>query len=58
MSGVEMIKVLKSEHPETKIIAMSGLGVEDAEKHGVDDLLPKPFTRNQFLESVRTVLEA
>ncbi len=58
MSGVEMIKVLKSEHPDTKIIAMSGLGIEDAEQQGVDGLLPKPFTRNQFLESVRVVLEA
>jgi len=58
MSGVEMIKVLKSEHPDTKIIAMSGLGVEDAEEHGVDALLPKPFTRNQFLNSVRLVLDA
>lgn len=58
MTGVEMIKVLKSEHPETKVIAMSGLGVEDAQEYGVDRLLPKPFTRSQFLDSVRVVLEA
>lgn len=58
MTGIEMIRILRSEHPETKIIAMSGLGVEEASEHGVDQLLPKPFTRKQFLESVRVVLEA
>ena len=58
MTGVEMIKVLKAEYPETRIIAMSGLGVEEAQKHGVDQLLPKPFTRSQFLDSINMVLGA
>ena len=56
--GGIVIKKLGTKLPATKIIAMSGLSVEDAEEFGVDGLLPKPFTRNQFLDSVRNVLEA
>jgi CheY-like chemotaxis protein len=60
--GMETIDRFKTEYPSTRIIAMSG-GVERmqdylqiADQIGVDATLRKPFTMEELLRAVRSVL--
>ena len=62
--GIETIRELRQEFPETKIIAMSGgggIGAEEylqmAGKLGAMRTLAKPIHREELLEAVRELLE-
>jgi DNA-binding NtrC family response regulator len=63
--GLEMIQYLRQNHPEAKIIAMSGGGryanydvLKIAKAFGALGVLEKPFARDEMLELVRQVLGA
>lgn len=63
--GAESIRVLKLDYPGASIIAISGrfcssLGgsAEAARELGVHKVLPKPFTREDLLDAVRSVIDA
>jgi len=61
--GIETILELKREHPDTKIIAMSGGGrmgpdgyLELARKFGADHTFSKPFDRQELVQAVKELL--
>lgn len=60
--GIEVIMEIRKQHPEIKIIAMSGgtehasLYLDMAEKLGARRILPKPFTHNDILLAVKELL--
>lgn len=61
--GLEVIRELKAESPDCKIIAMSGggrLGKETylmaASRMGADHVLGKPFDLQEFVDAVRKAL--
>lgn len=62
--GLEVIMELRRINDQVKIIAMSGGGqwglhstLVAAEKLGAQQILTKPFTRERFLQAVRSVIE-
>ena len=63
--GMETIVEIRRERPETKIIAVSGgarVGNTDilkiAKDLGADDIIPKPFDADDFIDRVRRCLDA
>lgn len=63
MSGMEVIRHVRAHAPETRIIAISGGGkvladnyLEEAQSAGADAVVRKPFTMNEFFESVMSVM--
>ena len=62
MNGIAAIMELKNEHPDIKIIAMSGGGaipgdhLEIASKLGVHSVFAKPIRRKEFLKEVKKAL--
>jgi len=61
--GLEMIRELRKDYPQAKIIAMSGGGrtgtmncLEVARAFGAQQVLEKPFTHQEMLEAIRRVL--
>jgi len=61
--GLEMIKELKKEYPDVKIIAISGGGkiegrhyLKLAKKFGVDLTFEKPFNWQKLIESVNEII--
>ncbi|MDH3455883.1 MAG: response regulator [Gemmatimonadota bacterium] len=63
MDGIEMLRRLRKEAPDAKIISMSGGGIQDkehvleiAERLGAARTLSKPFTREELLNVVAAVL--
>ena len=63
--GLEMIQYFRQNHPEARIIAMSGGGRYDnsdtlkiAQLFGALQVLAKPFACEEMLEATRNVLEA
>lgn len=52
LTGREMIHTLRREHPDVRIIAMSGGGLGPGTAELVDATLPKPFSRRAFLDLV------
>lgn len=61
--GLETIRILKKEHPEIRIIAISGGGriepgryLNMAAKLGAGDTLKKPFSRTELLSAVKDQL--
>ncbi len=65
MDGIEMLRRLRKEVPNAKIISMSGGGIQDkehvleiAERLGAARTLSKPFTREELLNVVAAVLRA
>lgn len=61
--GLETIRDLKKDHPEVKILAMTGKNFADgynylfaAKTLGADDSLGKPFERADLLEKVNRLL--
>ena len=57
--GIETIRELRRDFPETKIIAVSGSGAQylsAARDFGVALAFTKPFDRDEMLESVRGLL--
>ena len=62
-NGIELITEIRKKRPDMKIIAISGGGkvkptvfLELKQKHGVEHVLPKPFTERQLLEAVNDCL--
>lgn len=58
--GVETIIELKRDHPNLRIIAISGGGrtrnldfLKLAEEYGADKVLPKPFSEDELLAAVK-----
>ncbi|MGD8227761.1 MAG: response regulator [Desulfobacteraceae bacterium] len=61
IDGMDVIRVIKEERPETKVVVITGYpsvssAVESA-KLGVSDYLRKPFTDDDFMAAVREALE-
>jgi signal transduction histidine kinase/ActR/RegA family two-component response regulator len=61
LSGKDVARAVKSGSPETKVILGTGWGVQlnqmDLVKLGVDDLINKPFNRDDVLSTVRKLLD-
>ena len=62
--GLELIRALHRDHPDVKIIAISGGGATvkltfppEAQELGAHDALHKPFERSELLVKIRGVLE-
>lgn len=62
--GVETIIKLKRDHPDLKIIAISGGGrtrnldfLKLAKQFGADKILAKPFTEKELMEEVNACLK-
>lgn len=62
--GLEIIRELKRGNSDTKIIAISGGGRNDAQDYlelarrfGADHILAKPFSNREFLDVIDKVLE-
>lgn len=62
MDGIELILKLTKEYPDVKIIAISGGGrisasghLDAAQKIGADEVLAKPFTTKQLLDTIQKV---
>jgi two-component system OmpR family response regulator len=57
--GVDYIRVIKKNYPSIKIIMITGYGgaaKDVALENGADFFLEKPFTKEQFFESVKSLL--
>lgn len=61
MDGMEVIKKVKAEKPETEVIVITGYGTTSkavkAMKLGARDFLPKPFTEEQIKASIDDALK-
>jgi DNA-binding response OmpR family regulator len=61
IDGMEVIKKVKEEKPETEVIVITGYGTTakavTAMKLGVHDFLPKPFTEDQIKTSIDEALQ-
>jgi len=61
IDGMEVIKQLKEENPETEVIVITGYGTTatavEAMKLGVHDFLPKPFTEDQIKTAIDEALK-
>lgn len=65
LDGIEAIRRIRDEHPELRVIAMSGGGQIDkadflhmAEALGADGVMEKPVRQEQLLKLVGTVMAA
>lgn len=62
MEGIETIRTVRREHPEVKIVAMSGVAVvavdflELAGRLGADEILRKPFSAKTLTDAVERIL--
>jgi YesN/AraC family two-component response regulator len=63
--GLEIIQEFRRDHPKVKIIAMSGGGrhgsydyLKIAKAFGAQQVLAKPFSHQEILETIIQVLEA
>jgi len=61
IDGMEVIKQIKAEKPETEVIVITGYGTTatavEAMKLGVHDFLPKPFTEDQIKSAIDEALK-
>jgi len=61
IDGMEVIKQIKAEKPETEVIVITGYGTTatavEAMKLGVHDFLPKPFTEDQIKSAIDEALQ-
>jgi DNA-binding response OmpR family regulator len=61
VSGMEIIKQVRAETPETEVIVITGYGTTatavEAMKLGVHDFLPKPFTEEQIKSAIDEALQ-
>ena len=61
IDGMEVIKQIKAENPETDVIVITGYGTTakavEAMKLGVHDFLPKPFTEDQIKKAIDEALQ-
>jgi DNA-binding response OmpR family regulator len=60
INGMEIIKQVKEQKPETEVIVITGYGTTaiavEAMKIGVHDFLPKPFTEDQITTAIAGAL--
>lgn len=60
INGMEVIKRIKADKPETEVIVITGYGTTatavEAMKMGVHDFLPKPFTEDQIKGAIKDAL--
>lgn len=63
MDGIELLVNIRRSFPETRVLAMSGGGLlsreqalGDASLLGADEILPKPFTKDEVLATVDRIL--
>lgn len=60
IDGMEVIKQVKSDTPDTEVVVITGYGTTEtaveAMKIGVHDFLPKPFTDDQIKSAVNEAL--
>jgi len=61
MDGMEVIKKVKSQKPDTEVVVITGYGTSatavEAMKLGAHDFLPKPFTEEQIKAAVDDVFK-
>ncbi len=61
MDGIEVLKVVKTYHPDIEVLVMSGHGTIDtavqATKLGAQDFIEKPFSLDELVESVGNALK-
>lgn len=61
MTGIDLLKKIKEEQPETEVIVITGYGTVktaiDALKYGAYDFIEKPFTPEVLLNAVARCLE-
>jgi len=61
IDGMEVIKQVREEKPETEVIVITGYGTTstavEAMKMGVHDFLPKPFTDDQIKTAINEALQ-
>ncbi len=61
IDGMEVIKQVKKETPETEVVVITGYGTTaravEAMKLGVHDFLPKPFTEDQIKTAIGDALK-
>lgn len=58
MGGMELAQIVRRDWPDTKIIAISGLGIDAELRQHVDGALAKPFSRDVLLAEIRRVLKS
>ena len=62
MNGMDVIKQVQQQTPDTKFIVITGFVstsvAVDAMNTGVIDFLPKPFSEGQIIKSVNTILRS
>ena len=62
MDGVKLISAIKAQDPQVKLIAVTGHVQEDklaaAEKAGADQILTKPFRKDDLLKTMSRVLSS
>ena len=61
MDGIEVLKTVKTYHPEIEVVIMSGHGTIDtavkATKLGAQDFIEKPFSLDRITQSIAEVLK-
>jgi UDP-3-O-acyl N-acetylglucosamine deacetylase len=61
MDGIEVLKTVKTYHPEIEVLIMSGHGTIDtavkATKLGAQDFIEKPFSLDRITQSIAEVLK-
>ena len=61
IDGMEVIRKVKAQKPETVVIVITGYGTAatavEAMKLGVSDFLPKPFTEDQIKTAITSALK-
>jgi len=62
IDGMEIIRKVKQQTPETEVVVITGYGttatVVEAMKLGVSDFLPKPFTEDQIKAAIDGALKS
>ncbi len=59
MNGMDVVRSIKKENPDTAVVMITGYPTEDTEKEaqklGVDDYIAKPFHMDKMREVIRRV---
>ena len=62
INGMDVIRKIKTQEPETEVIVITGYGTAasavEAMKLGVSDFLPKPFTDDQIKTAITGALQS
>jgi CheY-like chemotaxis protein len=58
LDGVELVEAIKTKYPHLRVVVSSiyRYRMAEAQKKGADIALKKPYSRQQFLESIRRTL--